>query len=91
MNTRTLTTLTAALAVSAFTLVGCDVDADAPSLPEVSVEGGEMPEVDVEMADVELPTVDVDVEGGDIDMPKEGDLEAGESEMKQKMEAETGM
>lgn len=89
-NLARLTTLTAALAVSAFALVGCDVDAEAPEVPEVEVTGGELPKLDVEMADVDLPSVDIDVEGGDIDMPEEGDTEAGQSEAKQELEAETG-
>lgn len=62
----------AALAGSALLgLAACDVDqTEEGDLPEVNVEGGNLPEYDVEPADVdidtgtatvEVPTVDVDV------------------------------
>lgn len=92
LNLTRLTTLTSALAVSVFTLVGCDVDADAPEVPEVDVEvtGGELPEFDVEGPDLETGTTTVEVPTVGIDLPEEGDADAGESEAKQELEAETG-
>lgn len=61
---------TAALGLSA-----CDVEqTEEGELPEVSVEGGNMPEYDVDAADVtvgveeetvEVPTLDVEVEEAD--------------------------
>lgn len=85
------TLLAAALAVSAFSLVGCDVDAESGALPEVSVEGGEMPEIDVEGPDLETGTTTIEVPTVGLDVPEEGDYEAGESEAAQEVEEETGM
>lgn len=63
----------AILAGSALGLAACDVDqTEEGSMPEVSVEGGNLPEYDVEPVDVqvetgtetqtvEVPTIDVDV------------------------------
>ncbi len=90
MKISPLACLTAALAVSAFSVAGCNVDADAPELPEVSVEGGSAGDLDVEMANVETETVEMEVPVG-LDMPEEGDTDAGESEAAQEIEEETGM
>lgn len=57
-------------------LSACDIDqTEEAELPEVSVEGGNMPEFDVETADVDVGTeeVTVDVPTVDVDMP--GDAE----------------
>lgn len=91
MKISTLPLLTAALAASAFTVAGCDVDVDGPELPEVSVEGGEMPEVDVEMPDVTTGTTTIEVPTVGLDIPEEGDTDAGESEAVQEVEEEAGL
>ncbi len=63
----------AAIGTAALALAGCDVDqTEEGELPEVEAEGGNMPEYDVDAADVdvdtdtttkevEVPTMDVDV------------------------------
>ena len=74
----------------AFGLAGCDVDqTEEGELPEVEVEGGNMPEYDVEAPDVEVgteevtvdvPTVDVDTEDAEGEPPigrSRVDLRAG--------------
>lgn len=63
----------ASVAGAALALTACDVDqTEEGELPEVDVEGGNMPEFDVEGPEVdvetgtetvEVPTLDVDVEG----------------------------
>ena len=74
----------AILAGSALGLAACDVDqTEEGSMPEVSVEGGNMPEYDVEPVDVqvetgtstvEVPTVDVEVGQDDAEgTPVTGD------------------
>lgn len=67
------------LAVSSFAvgLAACDVDqTEEGDAPEVNVEGGDLPEYDVETPDVdvdtgtetvEVPTVDVDVDQQDAE------------------------
>ena len=72
---RKIVTLAAAAAL--LPLAACDVDqTEEGSLPEVQVEGGTLPEYDVEPADVdidtgtttvEVPTVDVDVNQPDAE------------------------
>lgn len=59
---------TSAIVAAAFSLSACDVDqTEEGELPEVNVEGGNLPEFDVEPAEVsvdsniEMPEVDVDV------------------------------
>ncbi len=76
----------AILAGSALGLAACDVDqTEEGEMPEVSVEGGNMPEYDVEPVDVdvetgtetqtvEVPTLDVDVSSDDAEgEPATGD------------------
>ncbi len=74
----------AILAGSALSLAACDVDqTEEGSMPEVSVEGGNLPEYDVEPVDVqvetgtttvEVPTVDVEVGQDDAEgAPATGD------------------
>ncbi|GMN02556.1 hypothetical protein [Erythrobacter sp. MTPC3] len=66
---------TAAFAAAAtFALTACDVDqTEEMELPEVEVSEGNMPEFDVEPADVdvdtniEAPTLDVDVDQDDAE------------------------
>jgi len=43
-------------------------------LPEVSVEGGQLPAVDVDVADIDVgtKTIEVEVPTVDVDLPKEG-------------------
>lgn len=63
------------IAPFALGLAACDVDqTEEGEMPEVNVEGGNMPEYDVETADVdvgteektvEVPTIDVDVPDAD--------------------------
>lgn len=74
----------AILAGSALSLAACDVDqTEEGDMPEVSVEGGNLPEYDVEPVDVqvetgtetvEVPTLDVDVTQDDAEgAPATGD------------------
>ncbi len=59
---------------SALALAACDVDqTEEGALPDVTVEGGNMPEYDVETADVDVgvETVPVAVPDVDIEMPDE--------------------
>ena len=50
-------------------LAACDVDqTEEGELPEVSVEGGNMPEYDVETADVDVGTETRTVEVPDVDI-----------------------
>lgn len=71
--------ITAAFAVTAtLGLAACDVDQTQElEVPEVSVEGGQMPEFDVETADVDVGTEEVTVEVPtvDVDMPDDADGE----------------
>ncbi|WP_017931128.1 hypothetical protein [Robiginitomaculum antarcticum] len=65
-----------ALAVIVGVILLTDIDlTDTGSLPEVNVEGGEMPKVDIDVADVKVGTkkVDVKVPTIDIDLPEEGE------------------
>lgn len=63
----------AVLAIGAIVLTDIDLTSTG-SLPEVSVEGGEMPSVDVDVADVDVgtKTIEVKVPTMDVDLPKEG-------------------
>jgi hypothetical protein len=59
-------------------LAACDVDqTEEGALPDVDVEGGNLPEFDVETADVEVGTEEmtVDVPTVDVDMPGDADGE----------------
>ena len=70
--------LFAAAGAMAFGLSACDVDqTEEGELPEVDVEGGNMPEFDVETADVDVGTeeVTVDVPTVDVDMPDDAEGE----------------
>ncbi|NNF44298.1 MAG: hypothetical protein HKO59_14490 [Phycisphaerales bacterium] len=73
MNAHKLVLLTASTIT--FALVGCDVDVERKAeLPTIKVEGGQLPELDVDMADVDLETKTVEVEvpsGIDIDFPED--------------------
>ncbi len=67
----------AVLALTGLALAACDVDqTEEGDMPEINVEGGNLPEYDVEPVDVdvemgttevEVPTVDVDVEDVDAE------------------------
>ncbi len=64
----------ALLALGAAAIYLTDVDlTQTAELPEVSVEGGQMPAVDVDVADVDFGTEEVTVEVPtmDIDLPEE--------------------
>ncbi|MEM7665308.1 MAG: hypothetical protein AAF250_05585 [Pseudomonadota bacterium] len=66
-------------------LAACDVDqTEETELPDVEVEGGNMPEFDVETADVDVGTEEMTVEVPDVDvtMPDdaEGEPVTGETE-----------
>lgn len=66
----------AAVAIIAGLIIFTDVDLTSTGeLPEVSVEGGEMPGVDVDVADVDVGSKEVTVEVPtvDVDLPKEGE------------------
>ena len=67
-----------AMAAATLGLAACDVDqTEEAELPEVDVEGGNMPEFDVETADVEVgeEEVTVDVPTVDVDMPDDAEGE----------------
>ena len=69
-----------ALVLTAATLglAACDVDqTEEAELPDVDVEGGNMPEFDVETADVDVGSeeVTVDVPTVDVDMPDDAEGE----------------
>jgi len=64
------------VALASFGLAGCDVDVEDPGkLPEVDIEEGEMPEVDVTgpEIDVEKETTEIPVPDVDIDIPQENE------------------
>lgn len=66
-----ITTLLAPLAIG---LAACDVDQTKEAeLPEVDVKGGQMPEYDVETADVDVGTKKTEVEVPDVDVTMPGD------------------
>ena len=67
---------TSLIAPFALGLAACDVDqTEEGEMPEVSVEGGNMPEYDVETADVDIGTKEKTVEVPDIDITMPGDAE----------------
>ncbi|WP_379922864.1 hypothetical protein [Erythrobacter sp. R86502] len=67
------TTFTAALALG---LAACDVDqTQEGDMPEVQVEGGALPEFDVETADVDVGTKETTVEVPDVNITMPGDAE----------------
>ena len=66
------------LGVATLGLSACDVDqTEEAELPDVDVEGGNMPEFDVETADVDVgsETMEVEVPTVDVDMPDDADGE----------------
>ena len=66
--------ITALIAPLAIGLAACDVDQTKEAeLPEVDVEGGQMPEYDVETADVDVGTKKTTVEVPDVDVKMPGD------------------
>lgn len=67
----------AALAV-VFAAAACDIDqTEEGELPEVSIEGGNMPEYDVDVADVDVGTTQdtliIERPTVDVDMPDDED------------------
>ncbi len=59
----------AAVVLLAMSMVACSVEkTEEGSLPEVSVEGGNLPEYDVETADVEVGTQTTTITTPDIDI-----------------------
>ncbi len=59
-------------ALATMSLAACDVDqTEEGDMPEVNVEGGNLPEFDVETADVDVgtETTTVEVPTVDVDMP----------------------
>lgn len=65
----------AAAAVIGGLIIFTDVDlTQTAKLPEVSVEGGQMPKMDVDVADVNVgtKTIEVEVPTVDVNLPKEG-------------------
>jgi len=69
--------LTASLALPfAIGLAACDVDqTQEGELPDVDVRGGQMPEYDVETADVDVGTEEKTIEVPDVDVTMPGDAE----------------
>jgi hypothetical protein len=66
MKRTIITSLIAPLAIS---LAACDVDqTQEGEMPEVEVTGGQMPEYDVETADVDVGTEEKTVEVPDVDI-----------------------
>lgn len=65
----------AAVAVGAILLTDFDLESTG-ELPRVSVEGGEMPEADIDVADVNVGTtteqIEVTMPTVDVDLPGEG-------------------
>jgi len=61
----------------AFGLAACDVDqTEEGELPDVDVEGGQVPEYDVDAADVDVGTDTQTVITPDVDVQNEGEPEA---------------
>ncbi|HEX6589211.1 MAG TPA: hypothetical protein VF039_09320 [Longimicrobiales bacterium] len=61
----------------AFGLAACDVDqTQEGDLPDVDVEGGQVPEYDVDAADVDVGTDTQTVVVPDVDVQNEGEPEA---------------
>jgi len=55
-------------------LAACDVDQTKEAeLPEVEVKGGQVPEFDVETADVDVGTKKTEIEVPDVDVKMPGD------------------
>ncbi len=61
-----------AVAFAAVSLTACDVDKTQDGeMPEVTVEGGEMPAYDVDVAEVEVGTVEKTMEVPQVEMVEE--------------------
>lgn len=66
----------AILLMATLSLVACDVEqTEEGSLPEVDVEGGDMPEYDVDTADVDVGTEEKTVTVPDVDVTMPDDQE----------------
>jgi hypothetical protein len=62
----------AAVAIVAVGLTACDVDkTQEGEMPEVKVEGGQMPAYDVDVAEVEVGTVERTIEVPQVEMVEE--------------------
>ena len=64
-----------AIGTLALSLAACDVEqTEEAELPDVEVEGGNLPEFDVDVADVEVGSEEVEVEVPtvDVEMPDAG-------------------
>lgn len=62
-------------------MAGCDVEkTEEGEMPEVNVEGGKMPEYDVDTPDVDVGTKEktVTVPDIDVDMPNDDEPDVGE-------------
>ncbi|MGK9067167.1 hypothetical protein [Stutzerimonas chloritidismutans] len=62
-------------------MAGCDVEkTEEGEMPEVNVEGGKMPEYDVDTPDVDVGTKEktVTVPDVDVDMPDDDEPDVGE-------------
>ena len=71
-------TLIAALAGTALALSACDVaQTEEGEMPEVTIDGGELPEYEVDVADVEVTTEEktIEVPVVDVDPADAGDAE----------------
>ena len=76
MKTRKILTLVLA-PLFAVGIAACDVDqTQEGDLPDVDVEGGQVPEYDVDAADVDVGTDTQTVITPDIDIQKDGEAEA---------------
>lgn len=66
--------ISALMAPLAIGLAACDVDQTKDAkLPEVEVKGGQMPEYDVETADVDVTTKKKTIEVPEVDVKMPGD------------------
>ena len=68
--------ITSIIAPLAIGLAACDVDQTKEAeLPEVDVKGGQVPEFDVETADVDVGTKKTEIEVPDVDVRMPDDAE----------------
>lgn len=73
-----ITIASSAILAASVALVGCDVDqTEETELPEVEMREGNMPEFDVETADVDVGTEEktVEVPTMDVEMPDDAEGE----------------
>ena len=69
----------ACLAILALPLAACSVEqTDEGEMPEVEVRGGEMPEYDVDTAEVEVDTETREIEVPEVDIKSPEEAEAEE-------------